>query len=87
MSAPAYNLRNKPGSSKMSELSSLNDSYRSSVFKKVTSLLISATKSKTEKTTSEAPFFPNPSQSHHVITISLNNAPVSNPENEHKKGT
>ena len=54
MSAPAYNLRNKPGRSKMSELSSLNDS-RSSVFQKVTSLLISGNKSKTVKAISEAP--------------------------------
>ena len=48
MSAPAYNLRNKPGRSKMSELSSLNDST-SSVFQKVTSLLIPGNKSKTAK--------------------------------------
>ena len=78
MSAPVYNLRNKPGRGKMSELSSLNDS-RSSVFQKVTSLLIPGNKSKTTKAIPEAPSFPTPSQSHHVSTISFDNVPVSNP--------
>ena len=78
MSVPVYNLRNKPGRSRMSELSSLNDS-RLSVFQKVTSLLIPGNKPKTVKAIPEAPSFPTPSQSHHVSTISLDNAPVSNP--------
>ena len=62
----------------MSELSSSNDS-RSSVFQKVTSLLIPGNKSKTVKAIPEAPSFPTPSQSHYISTISLDNAPVSNP--------
>ena len=68
MSAPVHNLRNAP----------LNDS-RSSVFQKVTSLLIPGNKSKTVKAIPKAPSFPTPSQSHHVSTISLDNATVSNP--------
>ena len=78
MSAPAGNLRNKPGRSKMFKLSSKNDS-RSNVFQKVTSLLIPGNKSKPVKAIPEAPSFPTPSQFHHVSTISLDNAPVSNP--------
>ena len=62
----------------MSELSSLNDS-KSSVFQKATSLLIPGNKSKTVKAIPEVPSFPTASQSHYVSTISLDNAPVSNP--------
>ena len=42
-------------------------------------MLIPGNKSKTVKAIPEAPSFSTPSQSHHFSTISLDNAPVSDP--------